>query len=87
MKKNYLIVKFLIENFLEKASLVRPQATHSEIKPFKCTICPEGPFFKTKSQLSHHMVFHFKPKFSCSDCDHKSKKFETKHSLKQHKKS
>ena len=58
--------------FAQKGQLVRHQATHSEVRPFKCTICPEGRFFKTKYDLSGHMVFHYEPKFSCGHCDHKS---------------
>ena len=72
------------KKFSQKVHLVQHQATHSEIKPFKCSICPEGRFFKTKSHLSHHMVFHYQPKFSCSLCDHKS---YTTSSLKTHEKT
>ena len=60
------------KKFSRKRNLVRHQATHSEVKKFKCSICPEGRYFKTKCQLSKHMVFHYEPKFSCSQCDHKS---------------
>ena len=70
--------------FADKGQLVRHQVTHSDIRPFKCSICPEGRFFKTKRDLSSHMVFHYEPKFSCSHCDHKS--YTTTH-LKRHKKT
>ena len=70
--------------FAEKGQLVRHQATHSELKPFKCSICPKGRFFKTKSQLSTHMVFHYEPKFCCTHCDYKS---HNKSNLNRHKKT
>ena len=60
------------KQFARKFDLIRHQATHSEIKSFKCVICPEGRLFKTKNQLSNHMVYHYEPKFSCSHCDHSS---------------
>ena len=60
--------------FLQKSNLVRHQATHSEIRSFKCSICPEGRFFKTKNQLTNHMVFHYEPKFACSHCDYRAHK-------------
>ena len=69
------------KKFARKGDLVQHQATHSDVRNFKCSICPDGRFFKTKSQLSHHMVFHYEPKYSCSHCDHKS---YTKMSLKKH---
>ena len=65
-------------------SLIQDKATNSEIKSFKCFICPEGRFFKTKHELNNHMVFHYKPKFSCSHCDHKS--YRSDH-LKRHEKT
>ena len=58
--------------FAQKIVLVQHQATHSDIKAFKCSICPESRFFKTKSGLTNHMVYHYEPKYSCSRCDHKS---------------
>ena len=70
--------------FALKHQLVRHQATHSEIRSFKCSICPEGRFFKTRSHLNNHMVFHYEPKFSCSFCGHKS--YNTAH-LKRHEKT
>ena len=62
------------KRFLQKSNLVRHQATHSEIRSFKCSICPEGRFFKTKNQLTNHMVFHYEPKFACSHCDYRAHK-------------
>ena len=65
-----------------KHALTRHQASHRDDKPFKCSICPEGRYFKTKDGLKMHMVFHYEPKFSCIYCDHKC---YTKSSLKAHK--
>ena len=67
-----------------KYALVQHQATHSEIRNFKCTICPEGRFFKTKYCLNRHMLFHCEPKFCCSFCDHKS---HTTSDLQRHEKT
>ena len=76
--------KICEKKFARKSALVQHQATHSEIKSFRCSICPEGRFFKTKDQLSRHMVFHYEPKLSCSFCDHKS---YTTSCLKRHEKT
>ena len=65
-------------------NLVQHQETHNEIISFKCSICPEGRFFKTKVRLSHHMVYDYEPKFSCSYCDYKA---HTSGSLKRHEKT
>ena len=70
--------------FVQKVQLLNHQTTHNEIKTFKCSICPEGRCFKTKSQLSHHMVYHYEPKFSCSHCDFKT---HTKSNLNRHEKT
>ena len=55
-----------------KSVLVRHQDTHSDVRNFKCSICPEGRFFRLKQHLSQHIVFYYEPKFSCSHCNHKS---------------
>ena len=68
---NLLLNKFVIEIFC-KNNLVQHQACHSDVRNFKCTVCPEGRFFKTKKYLNQHMVFHNEPKFPCSYCNHKS---------------
>ena len=70
------------KKFSVKSNFVRHQATHSEVRNFKCSICPEGRFFKTKNYLNQHMVYHYEPKFSCSQCYHKS---YTKSDLSKHK--
>ena len=71
------------KKFSQKAHLIQQQTSHSEIRSFKCSICPEGRFFKTKNQLNHHMVFHYESKYSCSHCGYKA---HTKSNLSQHKK-
>ena len=57
--------------FAHKSTLVQHRSTHSDVRNFKWSVCPDGRSFKTKSQLSHHMVYHYEPKYSCSQCDHK----------------
>ena len=69
--------------FAVKSALVRHQATHSGVRSFKCFICPESRYFKTKRDLNQHMVFHYEPKFACSNCDYKT---HTKSNLNKHKK-
>ena len=58
--------------FAQKSNLVQHQTFHSEIKSYKCSICPEDRFFKTKVDFRRHMIYHYEPKFSCNQCDHKS---------------
>ena len=72
------------KKFAQKSSLVRHQATHSDVRNFKCSIGPEGRSFKTKRELKQHIVFHYEPNFSCNDCNHKS---YTKSDLIKHKKT
>ena len=72
------------KRFAQKTNLVKHQAVHSDYRPFKCSICPEGKYFKTKTCLSRHMVYHYEPKFSCSFCDYKS---YTKNDLNTHVKN
>ena len=45
--------KICYKQFAQKVHLVRHQATHNNIKSFKCSICLEGRFFKTKVGLNH----------------------------------
>ena len=58
-------------------------AIHSEERKHKCTICPEGKFFKTKQGLNSHMKFHFEPQHECNQC---GKKFHQSQNLNRHMK-
>ena len=74
------------KQFAVKGNSVRLQATHSDVRSFKCSICPEGRYFKTKHGLSNHMVFHYEPKFTCNYCDYKThRKYSLDRHLKTHK--
>ena len=64
--------------------LVRHQATHSDVRSFKCCFSPKRRYLKTKHQLTNHIVFYFKPKFVCSHCEYKA---HTSSNLKKHKKN
>ena len=72
------------KKFARKSYLVQHQATHSEIKSFKCSICPQGKFFKTKVGLNNHMVYHYEPKFCCIYCNYRA---HTKGNLNKHEKT
>ena len=78
-----MLVKYVIK-FADKFTLVDHQATHSDVRNYKCSICQEGRFFKTKNGLNNHMVFHYEPKFACSRCDYKT---HTSTNLKKHEKT
>ena len=82
-EKNLLPCQVCDRKFARKSALVQHQATHSNVRSFKCSICPEGRCFKTKSQLINHMVYHYEPKFACSHCDYKT---HTRGNLKRHEK-
>ena len=64
-----------------KQTLLNHQATHSDERNFKCNICPDERYFKTKSQLRKHLVYHYKPKHSCVHCN---KKCHTSADMKSH---
>ena len=63
--------------------LQRHQATHSDERKFKCNICPDERYFKTKNALVKHKLFHYEPKFTCAHCN---KKFYTSSNLNEHMK-
>ena len=67
--------------FAQKSDLVRHQATHSDVRSFKRSICLEGRYFKTKNQLTNHMVYHYEPKFACIHSEYKA---HTKCNLDRH---
>ena len=76
--------KICDKKFTVKCNLIQHLATHSDVRFFKCSTCPEGRYSKTKDQLNHHMVYHYKPKFACSNCDYKT---HTSTNLKSHQKT
>ena len=56
------------KGFAQKGQLKDHQATHSDERNHKCTICAEERFFKTKNGLAHHMKSHFEPEHECKKC-------------------
>ena len=67
--------------FARKHHLKNHQATHSDERKFKCEICPDERYFKTKKQLSAHMKFHCEPSHQCEVC---RKSFHCKSTLNRH---
>ena len=67
--------------FAFKNNLKRHQMIHSDERNFKCNLCPDDRYFKTKNQLRNHLVYHYEPKHSCVHCN---KKFHTSADLKKH---
>ena len=72
------------KGFAQNSKLRRHQVAHSEERKFKCAICPEGRFFKTKPDLSIHMKLHFEPEHECKRC---GKKFHRSSNLNKHMKT
>ena len=81
--KNHSCVLFVKKRFSDKSNLRKHQAVHNDERKFICTVCPERRSYKTKNELSKHMVFHYEPQFSCAKC---GKKFHRPDSLKRHEK-
>ena len=74
------------ERFARKDYLQLHNLRHhdeSKEKKFKCDICPDERYFRTKSELSMHMKYHYEPTHPCKNC---SRKFYTLSSLKSHEK-
>ena len=69
------------KKFRQKEHLKRHEATHGDERNFKCNICPDERNFKTKNDLSIHMVYHYEPKHPCPKC---GKKFHTSGGMKRH---
>ena len=72
------------KKFAKKSILAVHEKTHSDVRDFKCSICPEGRYFKTRSGLRTHMLFHYEPKYSCSNCEYKT---HTSCNLTRHEKT
>ena len=74
------------KKFAQKSSLQNHQATHSDERKFKFNICPDERYFKTKSQLRKHLVYHYEPKHSCLHCNKKCHTLTdlTKHVKQKH---
>ena len=47
------------KRFALKHALTKHQAIHRYDRPIKCSICPEGRYFKTIDCLKKHMVYHY----------------------------
>ena len=56
------------KRFAQFSTLKNHQTTHSNERNFKCKICPDDRYFKTKGQLSIHMKFHYEPSYQCEVC-------------------
>ena len=69
------------KRFAQKHNLNEHQTTHSEVRIFKCNICPDDRYFKTKGQLSNHMKYHYEPSHQCEVCQ---KPFYSKNHLILH---
>ena len=72
------------KGFTQKIHLKRHEATHSEERKYKCTICTEERFFKTDVGLNRHMKRHFDPTYSCFQC---GKKYHDASNLIRHEKT
>ena len=57
------------------------KVTHSDERNFKCEICPDHRYFKTKLHLNNHMKFHYEPSHQCEVC---LKSFHRKSTLDRH---
>lgn len=53
--------------------------SHSNLKPFKCSICPKA--YKTSSARAAHIEIHMEKGFNCSVCD---AKFKARRTLQKH---
>ena len=69
------------KTFHFKSHLKSHQSTHSDGRPYKCQICVDNIYFKTKYQLSYHMESHKESTHQCEKC---GKKFHKKIDFKRH---
>ena len=71
------------KRFFSKPNLNAHQAmcTNSDVSEFKCNICRDDRYFRTKDALSLHLLFHNEPKFHCPKCGNK---FYSSTSMNQH---
>ena len=69
------------KRFSTKHNLNEHQETHSDVRKFKCNICPDDRYFRTAHALSHHLLFHNEPKVCCPKC---GRKFYGLTSMNQH---
>ena len=58
---NHLCALLVASKFTQKAHLKAHETTTSDERKYRCDICVEGRFFKTKGQLSTHLKLHFEP--------------------------
>ena len=83
-EKKHFSCQVCDKRFAKKYSLDQHQATHSETRSFKCSLCLDGRIFKTKDGLNNHMVLRYDPKIACSNCEYKT---HTKSNFKRHEKT
>ena len=69
------------KKFAHKANLQNHETTHSDERKFKCEICQDERYFKTKQDLNNHMKFHYEPSYQCQVCQ---KSFHCKKDLNRH---
>ena len=69
------------KRFAFKSNLKRHQIVHSDERKFKCEICQDERYFKTKQHLRDHMKFHYEPYYQCEVCQ---KSFYSKTNLNTH---
>ena len=65
--KTFYLTK-LWKSFIQNSHLLQHQAIHSKVRYFKCFICLEARFSKTKHQLKMHMkkisILYYEKKFT-----------------------
>ena len=69
------------KRFAHKQTLQKHQAAHSVKRKFKCKICSDDRYFKTKDHFSRHIKFHYELSNQCEVC---LKSFHCKSTLGRH---